>query len=118
MRGSAPGASRSTLAKDPGSTASPTAWGHIPGAKRRSITPYQAREPPLDLHPPGVVALGLVIAVGGIEPDHASLVAEGLEGCFLIVDQRHDDFAVTRHVDLADEREVAVEDALVDHRIA
>ena len=35
-----------------------------------------------------------------------------------LIDQRHDDFPVARGVDLADEREIAVENAFVDHRIA
>src|SRR5436309_15817597 len=83
-----------------------------------SVAADEAGQPSLDLHPPRVVALWLVIAVGRIETDHAPLAAEGLERRFLIVDQRHDDLPVARGIGLADEREVAVENPFLDHRIA
>src|SRR5438477_5310853 len=82
-----------------------------------SVAPDQSCQPSLDLDPPRIVALRLVIAVGGIEPDHAAFAAEGLESRFLIIDQGDDDFAVVRRVDLADQREIAVENSFLNHRI-
>src|SRR5579864_3746213 len=83
-----------------------------------SVAADQAREAPLDLYPARVIALRLVIAVGWIKPDHAAFAAECLERCFFIVDQRDHDFAVMGDIDLADQREIAVENAFIDHRIA
>jgi hypothetical protein len=65
-----------------------------------------------------VVALRLVARVGGIETYRPPLAPVGLQCRFLIVDQRHHDFPVARRVHLADESEVAVENALLDHRIS
>src|SRR5689334_839715 len=83
-----------------------------------SVAPDQAGEPTLNLHPRFLVALRLVAAVCRIEANHAPFAAEGLESGFLIVDQSYDDLAVARGVDLADQCEVAVENPLVDHRVA
>src|SRR5690348_5537461 len=110
---------RFTLASGRASTASPTGSALIRGRKpRRSVAADQSGEPALDLHAALVVALRLVAAVRRIEADHAALAAIGFERGFLIVDQRHDDLAVPRRVDLANQREIAVENAFLDHRIA
>src|SRR4051812_44131587 len=82
-----------------------------------SVPPDQASEASLDLDPARVVALRLILAVGGVEADHAAFAPEGLEGRFLIVDQGDHDLPVAGRVDLADQGEVSVENAFVDHRI-
>src|SRR3546814_4175202 len=48
----------------------------------------------------------------------SSDLAEGLEGRLRIVDKRHHDLPVARGIGLADEREIAVQDTFLDHRIA
>src|SRR3954471_7154039 len=83
-----------------------------------SVAPDQAGEASLDLYAARIVALRLVVPVRGIEADHAAFPPKGLEGRFLVVDQRNDDLAIARGVRLADQGEIAVENALVDHRIA
>src|SRR5258708_15579569 len=83
-----------------------------------SIAPDQAGKTPLDLDTPRIEPLRLVIAIGRVEPDHAAFPAEGLEGCFLIVDQRDHALPIARPIHLADQPEVAVEYASLDHRIA
>src|SRR4051794_15292101 len=88
------------------------------GRKPASVAPDQAGQTSLYLDPPRIIALRFVVPIGGVEPDHAALVPEGLEGRLLIVDQRHDDLAIARRIGLADQREVAVENTLVDHRVA
>jgi ComEC/Rec2-related protein len=70
----------------------------------------------LDLTVP--VDLRFVGCVRGIEPDHALLVSQVLERSFFAADERDDDFAVARGASAADQREVSVEDAGLDHRIA
>ena len=76
---------------------------------------FEAREAALDADSALVIALGLVAAVGGIEPDHLAFAAIGLERRFLIVDQCDHNLAVAGAVDLANESEVAVEDAFFNH---
>src|SRR5215218_9842817 len=83
-----------------------------------SVPPDQTRQLALNLYVPRIVALRLILPVRRVEADHRALAAEGLERRFLIVDQRHHDLAVTCRIDLPDEREAAVEDAFLDHRIA
>src|SRR5438270_311399 len=88
------------------------------GVRRGSVAADQAGQPPLDLYPAFLVPLRLVAAVRGVEPDHAALATIRLESRFLIVDERDDDLPVVRAVDFADQREIAVEDPFLDHRIA
>src|SRR3954467_5225760 len=82
-----------------------------------SVAADKTREPALDAHLLRAVALRLVIAVGRIEPDHVALAPERLERGFLVVDERDHDLSLARGVHFADQREVAVENAFIDHRI-
>src|SRR3954451_20863964 len=82
-----------------------------------SVPPQQPCPLALDVDLLAPVALRVVEAVGGVEADHLSFAAEGLERRFLIVDQSHHDLAVAGDVGLADERIIAVENADLDHRI-
>src|SRR5437868_2268448 len=88
------------------------------GVRRGSVAADQASQAPLDLYSAFLVPLRLVAAVRGVEPDHAALATIRLESRFLIVDERDDDLPVVRAVDFADQREIAVEDPFLDHRIA
>ena len=83
----------------------------------RSIPPDEPCQPALDADLIGPVALRLVVAVGRVEADHAAFVAEGLQRRLAVVDQGDDDLAIASGIDLANEREVAVENAFLDHRI-
>ena len=68
-------------------------------------------------HLVGAEDAGLVVGVGGLQRDRGALAAQALQGRFLAVDQGHDDLAGVGGVGLADDHEIAVEDAGVDHRI-
>src|SRR5438045_7683747 len=83
-----------------------------------SVAPDQPREASLDLHSARIVALCLVLPVSWVEADHIALAAEGLERRFLIVDEGHYNLTIVRGVDFADQGEIAVENAFLDHRIA
>src|SRR5690242_910117 len=83
-----------------------------------SVAADKACETSLDSDLIGTIALRLILPVGRVEADHLTLAAESLECRLRLVDQRDDDLAFTRCVDLADEREIAIENAFLDHRIA
>src|SRR2546430_17554404 len=83
-----------------------------------SVAPDQPREASLDLHSARAIALRLILPVRRVEADHIALAAEGFEGRFLIVDEGHYNLTIVRGVDLADQREIPVENAFLDHRIA
>jgi hypothetical protein len=89
-----------------------------PRGPTASVPPEQSGQPSLDLDLLGPVTLRIVLAVGRIEPDHLAFAAKGLERRFLIVDERDHDLAVAGRVLAADKGEVAVQYALIDHRIA
>src|SRR5437868_355352 len=99
---------------------SPIRSARTPGRcrRRRSVASDQAGQAALDGHLVGAVALRFIMAVGGVEADHLALAAIGLERRLLMIDQGHDDLALARGVDLSNEREVAVENSFLDHRIA
>src|SRR3982751_6707722 len=77
----------------------------------------QAGQATLDADTALVVALRLVSGIRRVEADRAALATVSLERRFLIVDERDDDLAIARCVDLADESEVTVENAFFDHRV-
>src|SRR4051812_9038406 len=83
-----------------------------------SVAPDETGQAALDTHLIGPVTLRLVPSIGGIEADHLPFAAEGLERRFGLVDERDHDLSLARRVDAPDQREVAVEDALLDHRVA
>src|SRR5829696_2374884 len=82
------------------------------------VTADETGEAALDADLFGTVALGRIMAVGGVELDHLAVAAERLQRRLGLVNQGDDDLPVARRVDLADEREVAVENSFLDHRIA
>src|SRR3546814_13129985 len=66
------------------------------GRRKSVVTTKQSRQPPLNDDAPGLVALRLIGAVGGIEADHRPFTAEIFERRILPVDQRDDDIALAR----------------------
>src|SRR3546814_8519197 len=89
------------------------------GSRRRSVvTTKQSRKPPLHDDAPGLVALRLIGAVGGVEADHRAFAAEIFERRVLPVDERDDDIALARGVRLLDQRIIAIENAGLDRRVA
>jgi hypothetical protein len=82
-----------------------------------SIPPQQPRQLALDPDLVGAVALGVVSAIGRIEPDHRAFLAEIFERRLGIVDQSHDDLAVAGGLGAADQRIVAIQDTGLDHRV-
>src|SRR3546814_5131682 len=68
------------------------------GSRRRSVvTTKQSRKPPLHDDAPGLVALRLIGAVGGVEADHRAFAAEIFERRVLPVDERDDDIRSEEH---------------------
>lgn len=55
-------------------------------SRHLSVAPDKSGKAALDLHSAWIVALRLILPVGGIETDHIALPAEGLESRLLIVD--------------------------------
>ena len=64
------------------------------------------------------VHLRLVSAIGRIEPDTTCIAAQIFERGLLIIDQRDHDLSITCIVGTLDQREIAVENTRLDHRIA
>ena len=56
--------------------------------------------------------------VGGLQRDRGAAAAEAFERRLLLVDQGNDDVAGVGRLGSAQERDIAVEDAGIDHRIA
>src|SRR6266571_4564021 len=83
-----------------------------------SISPEQPDQLALNLHAIWRQDAHLVAGVGGLERDRGAAAAEALERRLLLVDQSDDDVAGVGGFGAADERDVAVEDAGVDHGIA
>src|SRR6266581_3507577 len=83
-----------------------------------SISPEQPDQLALNLHAIWRQDAHLVAGVGGLERDRGAAAAEALERRLLLVDQSDDDVAGVGRFGAADERDVAVEDAGVDHGIA
>src|SRR3546814_10039583 len=73
------------------------------GRRKSVVTTKQSRQPPLNDDAPGLVALRLIGAVGGIEADHRPFTAEIFERRILPVDQRDDDIALARGVGRSEE---------------
>src|ERR671913_1195005 len=61
--------------------------------RRRSVAANQTDELALNLDPVGTENAGLVGLVGGLQRNGGAAAAEALQGCFLIVDESHDDVA-------------------------
>src|SRR5262245_30279188 len=93
--------------------------GARPGSRRlRSISPEQPVQFALDAYPVRRQDAYLVGGVGGLERDRGAAAAEALQRGLLLIDQRDHDVASVGGVGAAQKRDVAVEDAGVDHRIA
>jgi competence protein ComEC len=87
-------------------------------AAPRSVAADQADEATLHLdHMVGKDAR-LIGRVGRFQRDGAAVAAKALQGSFLIIDQRHDDIAILGGDLFADDDDVAIVDARLDHRIA
>src|SRR5829696_2082628 len=84
-------------------------------ATRRSVATNQADQLALDLDPVRAEHACLVGRVRGLERDRGAAPAEALQGRLLLVDEGDDDVAGVRDVLLADDDEIAFEDAGVDH---
>src|SRR2546428_13327841 len=83
-----------------------------------SIPPEQSYQLALDAHPIGWQDSNLVGGIGRLERNRGTAPAKALEGRFFLVDQSHHDVAGVGCIGLFDEREVAVEDAGLDHAVA
>src|SRR6516164_6550157 len=83
-----------------------------------SIPAEQADQLALDAHPVGRQDAYLVSGIRGLERDRCAAAAETLEGCLFVVDQGDDDVAGVGAIGALEQRDVAVEDAGLDHRIA
>src|SRR3974390_1694347 len=83
-----------------------------------SVPPEQTRQLALDAHAVRREDPHLVGRIRRLERDGRAAAAEALQRCLLVVDPRDDDVAGLRHFGAADQRNVAVEDAGLDHRIA
>src|SRR5262249_9530788 len=88
-------------------------------AKRqlRSVATNDAHEATLHLHPIGAEDAGFMRRVGGFECDLATALAQALERCLSVVDERHDDVAGLRVFRALNEDGIAVQDAGIDHRV-
>src|SRR5712691_12219900 len=82
------------------------------------ISPKQPHQLALNLHAIWRQDAHLVAGVGGLERDRGAASAEALERRLLLVDQGDDDVAGVGGLGAAEQRDVAVEDAGVDHGIA
>src|SRR5215213_6171665 len=78
----------------------------------------QAAEDALDGDLRGVQADGRVLRVGGAQLDLRAEAVEPLERGARALDERDDDLAVARLRPVLYQRDVAVADVLVDHRVA
>ena len=95
------------------------ATGGYPGGRlRRSIPAEQPDQLALDAHAVGRQDADLVGGIGRLERDRGAAAAEAFERGLLVVDQRHHDVAGIGGLAALDQRDVAVEDAGLDHRIA
>ena len=82
------------------------------------IRPIQTRQFSLNFDAARLQHPWFILVVFGFENDFAARTAEAFEGHFSIVDQRHHDRAVFGGFGFADDDDVAVVDAGVDHRVA
>src|SRR6266566_7511733 len=83
-----------------------------------SISPEQPHQLALNLHAIWRQDAHLVARIGGLERDRGAAAAEALERRLLLVDQGNDDVAGVGNLGAAEQRDVAVEDAGIDHGIA
>jgi hypothetical protein len=85
---------------------------------KRLIPPEQPNQLALDAHTVGRQDAHLVGGVGGLECDRGAAAAEALQGGLLLVDQRHHDVAGVGRFGSAQQRDIAVEDAGIEHAVA
>ena len=105
----------------PGSAAQHVAGACVaqhPGQVRPSIPSEQPRQLALDANAIGWQDAHLVGRVGRFQRDGGAAPAEALQGGLLVVDQRHHDVAGLSRFRLADKRDIAIENAGVDHGVA
>src|SRR3954463_10930049 len=97
---------------------SPPAPAREGRGKASSIAPQQPGEPALDGDLLGAVALRIEAAGRRTAGDRRAFAAIGLQRRFLVIDESDHDLAVASGVLAADQRIIAVQYALIDHRIA
>ncbi len=87
-------------------------------AAGRLIPPEQPDQLALNAHAVGRQDAHLVRGIGRLERDRGAAPPEALKGRLLVVDQGDDDIAGIGAVTALEERNIAVEDAGIDHRVA
>ena len=83
-----------------------------------SVFADQSNQPPLDVDLIGSEDARLVFRIGGFECHRRPFLAQPFQRRFFLVDQGDDDVAVVGCVLAADDDDVALVDAGVDHRVA
>src|SRR5262249_2115058 len=96
--------------------------GRGPGAMEPArggglIAPEQPDQLSLDAYAIGRQDSDLVGGIGGLERNRGAAAAETLERRLFFVDQRHHDIARIGPIGLLEQRDIAVEDASLDHAI-
>src|SRR6478672_1368656 len=71
----------------------PTATRSTARRPRISVAAHQTDELALDLDPIGSENPRLVSLIGGLQRNRRASATKAFEGCFLLVDERHDDVA-------------------------